>query len=250
MAINYNYLFPDAAKYGKNFRSDVKILLSMLKDHHNFAFSKYADGEYGILLGNKIGNKEFSYDPENKKFQRDLIASFEYRHPDYYIGIGCECCMGMGAFLDMLERSGSDGSNITWANIFVNSNYEFYKNNFIPEYNNHDVIIVCNENASLDDLPFQVKKDFRCKNTAWENGGYDLIENIKNYIFDNKIKNHLFLFCAGPFGNILAHQLHSFNQNNIYLDIGSTLDLYLFSIATRGYLQGAATSSKTCIWSC
>lgn len=240
--------FPASEECGKTFRGDAKMLLYILKTKWRFAFSKYADGEYNILLGNKIGNNEFQYNPNDEKFKRDLMASFRYSHPDYYIGIGCPCCMGQNAWEDMLDKSRSMHGNITWANIFVNDNYEFYKENFIPEYRNHEVIMICNENASIDNLPFEVKRDFRCKNTAWENGGYELIEEIKDYIDKDKIQNHLFLFCAGPFGNVLAHQLHTFEQCNKYLDIGSTLDLYLFDKATRGYLQGASTAGKVCTW--
>ena len=36
--------------------------------------------------------------------------------------------------------------------------------------------------------------------------------------------------------------------NNTYLDIGSTLDNMMNLGATRGYLRGADTLNKICIW--
>lgn len=234
----------------KKFREDLKILFNKLTKKEHFAFSKYADGEFGILYGNDIGNGDFQYKKEDEKFYNHLWESFKYDHPDYYIGIGCLCCMGINKFEWMRTKCERPDNHITWANIFVNSNYSFYVDNFIPEYSNHDIILVCNESSNLSTLPFSPKRVFYCKNTAWENGGYDLIDDIKKYIDEWKIENHLFLFCAGPFGNVLAHQLHANNQNNTYLDIGSTLDLYLHGRPTRRYLGGptSATATKVCEW--
>lgn len=232
----------------KNFREDLKFLFNKLQKKEHFAFSKYADGEFGILYGREIGNNDFKYNPEDKNFNNKLWESFKYNHPQYYVGIGCYCCMGMNKFELMKKECGRDEDHITWANIFVNANYPYYVENFIPEYSNHDVILICNENSNTKSLPFNTKMIFHCKNTAWENGGYYLINYIKNHISENNIKNHLFLFCAGPFGNVLAHQLHAHSQENIYLDIGSTLDLYLHGRPTRRYLKGAETASKICEW--
>lgn len=236
----------------KEFRKDLEFIFLKLKNHEYFAFSKYADGEFGILEGVKIGNNDFKYKPDDEEFFKKLWDSFTYDHPNYYIGIGCHCCMGYAHFEKMRTSCKRPDDHITWANIFVNANYPFYVDNFIPEYSNHKVILVCNDSSNVNALPFRCEKVFRCQNTAWENGGYDLIDEVKEYIASLNIKNHLFLFCAGPFGNILSHQLHVYSKENIYLDIGSTLDLYLHGRPTRRYLKGEGhsnTASKICTWS-
>jgi len=49
----------------------------------------------------------------------------------------------------------------------------------------------------------------------------------------------IFLFCCGPFGNILCHRLTEANENNTYLDIGSTLNPFLQSAGfERDYYMG------------
>ena len=98
-------------------------------------------------------------------------------------------------------------------------------------------------------LPFNVKDEniFKIKSNAWLHNLH-LINDLKNHIIDNNIINHVFLISAGPFANILVHQLHSFNKNNTYLDIGSTIDGYLKLPLTRRYLRGGDTLNKTCIW--
>jgi hypothetical protein len=46
---------------------------------------------------------------------------------------------------------------------------------------------------------------------------------------EDNIIDSIFLFCCGPFGNIIAHRLTEHNDKNTYLDIGSTLNPYLKS---------------------
>jgi hypothetical protein len=57
----------------------------------------------------------------------------------------------------------------------------------------------------------------------------------------------LFLFCAGPLGNMLAYRMWEKNKNNTYMDIGSTLNTWLVG-SNRGYLIGAPTINKICTW--
>ena len=78
----------------------------------------------------------------------------------------------------------------------------------------------------------------------------NLIDEIKLFITKNNVKNGLFLFCAGPFGNILTHQLFEHCKDNTYIDIGSTLNPLLLenNVLNRGYLRGESSRNKICIW--
>lgn len=232
----------------KTFYGDLIKFKNKLINKEKFSFSKYADGEWAILQGRRIGNNEFQYDTSDVFFREKLWESFKFKHLQYIVGIGCECCMGK-SFYDMKDQSTQNDENLTWANIWVNSNYPHYIKEIVPLYNDFDVVLICNENASLQNLPFKTMKDFRVQNNAWFYN-YSLVDEIKLYITENQIKDCLFLFCAGPFGNILSHQLFEHNQENTYLDIGSTLDPFLFGQngKTRGYLRGSGTEGKTCIW--
>ena len=62
----------------------------------------------------------------------------------------------------------------------------------------------------------------------------------------SEIPDSLFLFCAGPLGNMMSHQLWEHNKENTYIDIGSTLDIHLGIGATRGYLGGG--NNRVCNW--
>jgi hypothetical protein len=227
----------------KNFREEIELMFKRLCSREPFAFSKYADGEWSAMKGANLFNGEFLSDYTTENSRKLLIESFLYRHPKYYVGISCPCCQGI-EFNRMKEASGQDETNLTFANIFVNSNYSFYKDNFIGEYANWKINLIANEKADLSKLPFKVERFFPIKINAW-------VENL-NLINELKSLNtngELYLFCAGPFGNILAHQLWNNNKTNTYMDIGSTLNPWLgFEGFKRGYLHGSSDLNKVCVW--
>ena len=225
----------------KDFKEDIRIIKKSLEDNEYITISKFCDGELAVILNRRINNKEFWFDPSDQTDQQArslLISSFKYRNPRYYVGITCTNVFGLQTHNLMKLISGQPESNLTWADIWVNSNYQYYVDNIIPIFNKHRVILVCNENGKVDNLPFTPEKIFTVQNNACK---YNLttIEAIKGFISDNDINNRIFLFCCGPFGNILAHRLTEFRDNNTYLDIGSTLNPYLQSEGfKRDYYTG------------
>jgi hypothetical protein len=235
----------------KNFRNDLNTIIEKLKTKEPFAFSKYADGELSVLVNKPINNGEFWFNPETDQSSREnLINSFRYKNESYFVGISCPCCIGGSPVHNWMKKnSGQDEEHLTWANIFVNSNHPYYVENMIPEYKNYEVVVVSNSSSNIDALPFDVKKHFSIGKNAWTED-YSLVQEIKNYIDENDINGNLFLFCAGPFGNILTHQLFEHNSQNTYIDIGSTLNVMLLGEAgkNRSYLRGGASLNKVCVW--
>lgn len=228
----------------KKFNEEIEKLYSRFLTRKPFAFSKYADGEWAAIHNETLDNKEFKNDIDVPQFFRDkLIESIRFQHPDYYIGVCCPCCNGDRA-IAMREFSGQPESNMTFANIFVNANYSVYKETFLKEYSNWDVHLIANSNSKIENLPFKVEKFYPVGYSAWTQN-YDLIESIKSQNLNGK----LFLFCAGPFGNMLAHQLFENNKNNTYLDVGSTLNPWLQSEGfKRDYYCDGFFSNRNCIW--
>jgi len=233
----------------RNFASDFFKIRDAVSLKSNFAISRYGDGEYSVLKNKAIHVGDgWTFEPsEHAEYQKLLMDSFTYQNPGYYKGIPCTCCMSVEDCNWMREHSKQKDEGLTWANIFVNANYKNYQKHMIPLYQESDVILVCNENADVGALPFKVKKDFRVSAGGWIKE-YPVVKEVKKYLKGDRLKEHLFLFSAGPLGNILAHQLMKMSNNNVYLDIGSTLDSYMGLGATRGYLRGSSTLSKKCIW--
>jgi len=228
----------------KDFSLDIKILLKKLKNNEKFSFSKYADGEYAILRNQTITNCDnWTYTSDiDLKYSDELLKSLKFNEPGYYIGISCPCCVNKEQVSWYRDTVNVSNSQLTWANIFVNNNYKFFKKEYIEAFKNYDIILVANNNANIENLPFDVEEHIKVTNTAWKDN-FDLVENLptKNY------KDKLFLFVCGPLGNMLAAKMWEKNKNNTYLDIGSTLNPWLVG-NNRGYLIGGGTTNKICVW--
>lgn len=226
----------------KNFSTEIEIMFKRLKSGKNFSFSKYADGEWSTLSGNTINNGEFDFNPERGDPVQELMESFTFKDNDYYVGISCPCCQGLNHNI-MKKTSQQQEDNLTFANLFVNNNYKFFTKNFVPEFSNHKIHLVANKRSKIENLPFEIEEFYPVGFSAWVND-YSLVEEI----MAKNLKEKLFLFCCGPFGNILAHKLWESNKNNTYMDIGSTLNPWLQSEAfVRGYFSGP-NSEKICVW--
>ena len=224
-----------------SFRGDIEFIFNKLKDKERFSFSKYADGEFAVLANKQITNIDnWTFDPVRHSYiRKQLISSFQFKATNYFVGVSCKCCQPEQIVDWMREESKQDV--LTWANIFVNSNYPYFKENFIPEFSNHKVVLFAREDARVYDLPFKAEHIPITSEAFIDN--FDLVDNFPI----DKYKNKLFLFCAGPLGNMLAAKFWEKNKNNTYLDIGSTLNPYLTE-TNRGYLRGGDTKLKTCIW--
>jgi len=241
----------------KDFKQDFVKFEEKVKNHKPFAISRNNDGEMIILFDEFIDirtklNGEFIYDPKQEKhrfFRDKLMESAQYKADNYYVGIACRCCVGDDKHERLKALTGLDDEHLTWGNIFVNSNYPLYIDRIVPLIDDYNVVMVINNKANINNLPFinKIVKTFRVGTNAWMQD-YKLVDEMKKYIEENNIENHMFLFCAGPFSNILIHECFKSSPNNTYLDAGSTLDNYMGLGATRGYLRGADTLNKICIW--
>jgi len=230
----------------KTYKEDLSFIYNKLKNKEKFAFSKYSDGEYSILIDKLITNCDgWTYDPKiHQEYKNELLKSFQFNHKGYYVGIMCPCCVNIKDVDWMRNNVKVDKDHLTWANLFVNSNYEFFKTQFIKEFENHDIIIVANSKATIENLPFKnkIEEHIKITDTAWKDN-FDLLDILPK----KEYKDKLFLFCAGPLGNMLSYRMWESNKSNIYLDIGSTLNPYLVG-NNRRYLKGKETLYRTCIW--
>ena len=225
----------------KSFSADIKILEAALKSGENISFSKFCDGEWAVMSNHQLNNKEFWFDPndpDDQSKRQELISAFQYKNSRYFVGVTCVNVFGLKTHKEMKGLSGQDEDHLTWADIWVNSNYRYYLENIVPLYNSRPVIIVCNERAKIENLPFKPELVIPVKNNAWKED-WDLVKELTWLVRELAWENRIFLFCCGPFGNILCHRLTEANHNNTYLDIGSTLNPFLQSAGFhRDYYMG------------
>jgi hypothetical protein len=260
----------------KNFKTDFNVLRDKLNVNENFAFTRFSDGELFVLQNKRLELNENNYiidntmgygnynNEEQKKFipnehefyRKKLEESLQFKKQNYYKGISCKCCVGESAFNWQIELAGGDDGSLTWANLWNNGNYEKFIEEIIPILSKKKIIIIVNESANIKNLGFNIKKDFRVGTNCFINN-YDIIEEIKFFIINNKIKNHVFLVSAASLSNLIIHQLYEFNDMNTYIDIGSTLNPMMDMEGWKGsrtYLreywlkQPRNYLDKNCIW--
>jgi len=239
----------------KTFKGDFDHFLNKLKNNEHFALSRWGDGELMILENKFIdirhkGDGEFMYDPKSQihvKMREILLNSYKYVDDNYYIGIACRCCVGKEKFEYMKKLSGQPEENLTWANIFVNSNYKYFLSELIPVLKEKKIILIANNKSKPENLPFNVEQFYPIGIDAWVNSS-QLIQKLMMDISEYNMNNYIYLIAAGPLANIITYEFWKFNKKNTYIDIGSTLDKMLGLKLTRNYLKGAETLNKTCIW--
>lgn len=238
-----------------DYRKDFDKLKNKLLNSENFAFLRFSDGEGYILydqflqlndnhykIGDVVGYASYGkeeqklFDPEKHSFYRQkLIESLEYVAPNYYKGIpvrkDCEACGFI--FDEIVDNAGGDSEYLTFANLWNNGNYPKFIEEIVPIFSDKKVVMVVNECANISKLPFKVVKDFRVGSNCFINN-YDIIEEIKSYISENSVVDHVFLVSAASLSNLIVHQLYKMNPNNTYIDIGSTLNPLMDMEGWRG----------------
>jgi hypothetical protein len=232
-----------------SFEDDFFYILKKVRNNDSFSFSKFADGEFSILMGRSITNIDgWKYSSEDNDIERRrLVESFLYSDDDYIVGICCPCCAQEASGWMKLNRESLKGK-LTWANIFVNSNYQHFCQFMVPEINDWPgpVHIIATEKGQGKTLPIKYSSYHPIPREAWKDPfAASAIDRLGEIAMTRT--GQLFLFCAGPLGNILAHKLHLLNQSNTYLDIGSTLNPWLTG-SNRDYLTGGSDSRKICLW--
>ena len=256
----------------KHFREHFGMFVNKIQNNEPFAFARYSDGEL-FILQNKVlklagdvyqvddrvhpsiykseDHKEFN--PEiHSEFREKLIEAYKYKQANYYKGISCSCCVGKEAFDFQIDLHGGDDESLTWANLWVNGNYPQFVFQTLPILYSKDCVFVGHESADTSKLPF-IKKDFRVGYNAFVND-YDKIEIIRQWIKENNITNHVFLFSASTFTNLAVYELFRDFPNNSYIDIGTCLTPMMNMPTHRGYLEafwgyrGGQDIQKICIW--
>jgi hypothetical protein len=247
----------------KTFRGELDRMRDLLRARVPFGLARFGHAEMEILKGKLMradrdvsGGHEYRFAPadtDHAQSRQMLWDSFIYRHPRYLVGINCPHCNIPDADFEwMRHNSGQPEDRLTFATIYFYSNYQPYLAEVLPLYNNYKTVLVCHEAGGVENLPFQPVDVFRNEYNAWRKN-ISLVEDLERYIAKTQIRGGLFLFCAGALGCILAHRLHAFCPENTYLDIGSSLDPYLFTgilARNRRYLKQdpETQASESCCW--
>lgn len=262
----------------KDFNGAFNHTIAMLKNKENFAFTRFSDGELFIMQNKTVvladnhyitgkirgpnrytkeEHKEF-YPEKHQKYRQKLLECYKHNQDRYYKGIctSTDGHVGKKNFDWMISAHGGDHPNLTYANLLINANYKRFVEEMVPLFVDRDIIYVVNSMANVSNLPFEVKKTFEIGSNCMIND-YHVSEDIKNYIQQNNITDHIVLCSAASLSNFIIHDCYKDNNNNTFLDIGSCLNPLLGLEGwkyTRGYLtaywmnSGSPFGNQVDVW--
>lgn len=229
----------------KEFSTEFEKLKNKIEERENFTFIRFSDGELFVLQNKRlqlgpnfatVGSDTWQslYTPEEQKdfipgdhefFRKKLIDSLQYVSENFYQGIPTRSDVDDDTFTEILNMANANEADerLTFANLLINGNYERYLNEIVPLFSEREIVMVVNDCAKVEMLPFNVKKTFRIGTNCFIND-YDIIDEIEEYIKNESIKNHIFLISAASLTNLIGHRLNSLCNENSYIDIGSSLN--------------------------
>ncbi|MGJ8669224.1 MAG: glycosyltransferase [Oceanococcus sp.] len=240
----------------KDFTQELQLFNRKLREQDNFALVRFGDGEMLVINGESIDlsekcNGEHKYSPgdDNDERHRAVLAeSLVHQQDNYFVGLPCRCCVGDALCERLRVQSRQPEERLTWANIFVNSNYPKFLQDTVAALKQRPVVVVCHEKADLSGLPFEVVADFRVGANAWVQDYDGMLEKMLAYL-QSQPQNQVFLFSAGVLSNMLIYQLAKAFPENTYLDVGSVFDDLMGLGKTRKYLKGSRKRlNQVCVW--
>ena len=222
-------------------RKDFYEAMDNIKKLDSFAVSRYADGEASVLRDITVGNKDGWLYKQGKNliFRSDLRKSLSCKDKNFIYGISSRNADEKN-YLFLKKFIQQDLSHITFSDIWVNANYDLFNELFLPTVNQTQkaVTMITNPKATFTALKqlVDIKEVIPIKGNCvifWEKNREYLkaLLDLKASLCEKEI----FLVAAGPLANIIIYEMWRINPNNIYLDIGSTLDPIMFNRLSRNY---------------
>lgn len=231
----------------KKFYSDFDYFTDLIRKGTPFAYGRYADGEVALMNGAPIGHNSQAFmvdrwtSPNGLTIVgKALLETLEHTEPNYYYAISSHTD-NINDYNFLRERIKTD--NITFANLWINANYQKMKEFY--QTLDKSVYIICNHKANKDNFPFKVNELFPFPDDCikyWEDYGDDYIQQLGDYI--SQINGETFFVSAGPVSEILIHNMYKINPNNQYIDVGSSIDEFVHGRITRPYMDTKSQYSK------
>lgn len=219
---------------------DFSYFMNMIKNRKPFALIRPSDGEYHILQNTTLTNIDNWTFTSGSKLHTDLKDALHLAsNKSCYIGIPCSDRDMAKWYVNEFDIN---PLYTTFANIFVNANWkkwlEFINTNklnfnLVAPYNKSNFLI-----SNHIEIPEYLVND-------WELLGDSYIDKILSEV-KSKI-NNIYFFSCGPIAKILISKAWAAHPHNIYIDIGSSLDLYIKGATNREYtIQDHQLSNLVC----
>jgi len=211
-----------------NIRNHLEIIIEWIKNDKKFGIVRPGDGEFSILENRSITTQNNWTFNENSTLKDELLESLSKKLDNLYIGIPNEACSGRNfshLYEYYIKKLSLPNERKTYSTIFHNENWMFFIN-FIKSYNSKDIYYVGPGKKETNEI--NIKGRFNVDDklvNSWDRDGEKITNDLYNWISDKK--NSLICFSVGPITKIWIPKLLEKYPTNIYLDVGSSFDIYV-----------------------
>lgn len=218
--------------------ADLNMFKEKIRNRTPFAIIRPSDGEYLVLQNRTFTNCDNWTFKADGKLCTDLKNAIELAvNTCCYIGIPCECDNKSIAewYYNTFKLH---PLYTTFANIFVNNNWKDFIDFLLG-----DKIPFTFVGPTNKDSQFLIEKFIQIPEflvNDWDAHSEEFLSLIHDAV--STCKNKIFLFSCGPIAKIFIANAWKKNPHNIYLDVGSSLDLFLKGSTNRYYVSGPQKS--------
>lgn len=216
----------------------LQFFIEKLGKKEPFAIIRPADGEYLVMVDTHFTNcDDWTFNGGSLKDELISIGSITNTLNNFFVGIPCKACQGEKMVNYFKTTLNLTDKNTTYANIFCNKNWlpftSFLISTKLPLYyigpgqEKTDKLNVL-DRFTID--PYLVNN--------WDSRKDMFRQELTNWIESNSSTTpSIFIFSAGPISKIIIPYLYSIYPLNQYLDVGSSLDIFLKGQSNRGYIH-------------
>lgn len=236
-------------------RVELRGFAEKLSRREPFVFVRFSDGETEILKGHKLelgasgvtwsrGESAFVYpEYDHKSFdpladaalREALIESAKYRSPRYFKGIPTRHNRDKAATRLMYELNGESWKNLTFSDLWINSNFKFFLKEIVDDLLQRKVTLLANYRTNpkllsanwdlipVPDAAFQIHESLK----------RDAMAQISQLPPGSVV-----LSSASSLSNLIGHDVSMRNLEICFLDVGTALHPLLgFDDSRRLYLS-------------
>ena len=209
-----------------------EIMIDMIKHDRQFAFSRWGDGEWACMLGDKGENCD------GHKYSDWLgseLTAVLMSDPQYYTGMQPKATRDMGKRIQTFLAN----MNIKreWCNADIlhdASKAGTLDILFDTLAKKHICLISSYDYNELAELPFKCANISVPAKNAWDS--YLYTRNTLHDRVDAADEGTIFMFAAGMMSKVLIDDMdRKYGNKHTFMDAGSVLDPYAKGVATRRY---------------
>ena len=230
----------------------LEQIIGKIRAKRPFGLIRPSDGEYAILNNRTLTNCDAWTWRAGGALRSKLAHSIRITDPNLYIGIPCNTCNKPWnctdeIYTDFTEKFQVPSGQITYANVFMNSNWAKWTE-FIRNY--PPGLYLVGSGGSREDSPLHIKGQHTISATlvnSWETEGEPETARILEFI--GKIKGELVCFAAGPLSKVWIPLCMKRNPENMYVDVGASLDVFTKGVTNRMYTNsGHPFAKEACVF--